>query len=122
MTSSSLLRTTANLLRSKSNWISNQTEKRDFRGKMALDRRGNECRYDDPNACKFSLDGALLKCADLSTAEGQGDYHQAAQYLRSTAKWKSIAEINDSRSHAEIVAMLERAAEAMNVEGRLEAA
>jgi hypothetical protein len=119
MTASHLLRSTRKLISDRSTWISNE---RDTRGKMALDRRGNEVRYDDPNACKFSLDGALLRCADLSTAEGQGDYHQAVQYFRSMAKWKSIAEINDTRSHAEIVGMLERAAVAMNVDGRLEAA
>ena len=117
MTASSLLRSARKLISNPANWISN-ADTWGRNGVMALDARRNEVRYDDPNACRFSLDGALLRCADLSEPEGQGDYHQAGQYLRGMRKGKALAEINDGSSHAQIVEMLERAALALDVVGR----
>lgn len=119
MTASSLLHATANLLRS--NWISNQSDRRDFRGVMALDGAGKEVRYDDEKARKFLLDGALLRCARFETEEGRADHFEAAQYLRSMRKWKTIADINDCSSHRQILDMLRAAENALAVDGRLAA-
>jgi hypothetical protein len=117
MTASDLLHSTRKLISDPRNLI------QEYQGVQATDARNREVRADDPTAVRFTLDGALRHCADLSTKEGQDDHFQAVQYLLlMRPKRRSIAEINDNCSHAEIIAMLERAAAALNVDGRLEAA
>jgi hypothetical protein len=116
VTASSLLRSTPKLISDPRNLI------QEYQRVQATDARNREVRADDPTAVRFTLDGALRHSADLSTKEGQGDHFQAVQYLLlMRPKRRSIAEINDNCSHAEIVAMLERAAAELSVEGRIAA-
>jgi hypothetical protein len=119
MTSSSLLRSARKLISDERNWISGKGWKEDTR--MAEDSRGREIDPRHEAARRFTLDGALLRCADLGTKDGQGDYHQVVQHLRSMAKGKTLAEINDLKSHKTILEMMERAAAALNVEQRIAA-
>ncbi|MCZ4500991.1 MAG: hypothetical protein JWQ74_3546 [Marmoricola sp.] len=112
MTAAILLRSALKLISRQENWCTHY---------MARDRHQDEVRPDSEAARRWSLDGALLRCADLGTKNGQGDYHQAVQYLRSMAKWKSLAEINDGRSHREIIEMLDRAAAGLSVAERIAA-
>jgi hypothetical protein len=112
MTASALLRSTRKLI-SKPDCFCKQV--------MARDAKNNEVDARDDAARRWSLDGALLRCADLGSAAGQGDYHQAVQHLRSMAKGKSIADINDLKQHGTILEMLERAARALDVTGRMAA-
>lgn len=117
MTASSLLRSARKLISNRGAWLSNE---RDMRGKMATDAIGNEVRYDDPAARKFSLDGALLRCADLSSKEGQGDYHEAVRHLKGMFRG-SLAEFNDRSSHGKVLEYLDRAANALGVIERIAA-
>ncbi len=111
MTASNLIRSARRLITPQGNWCTHY---------RARDHRQNEVRPDSEAARRWSMDGALLRCADLSTKEGQGDYHQAVQYLKSMFKG-SLAEFNDRSEHLKILQYMDRAAVALHVEGRLAA-
>lgn len=115
MTSTALLRSARKLISDRRNWIGGTGHVHPTL--MAQDARGAEIDPRDAAAQRFTLDGALMRCADLGTRDGQGDYHQAVQHLRSMAKWKTLAEINDLKAHGTILGMIDRAA-ALNVSGR----
>lgn len=116
MTSTTLIHSARKLISDRRNWIGGTGHVQPTL--MAQDARGHEIDPRDAAAQRFALDGALLRCADLGTKDGQGDYHQAVQHLRGMAKWKTIAEINDTRSHGTILGMLDRAAAELSVSGR----
>jgi hypothetical protein len=119
MTSSALIRSARKLITNRHNWISND---RDICGKQAADAHGNEVRADHETAVKFSLDGALRRAADMAGEHGYDDHFQAVQYLlRMKPKRKSIAEINDNCSHQQILDLMDRAAAALSIEGRIAA-
>ena len=119
MTASALITSARKLISDPKNWIGGTG--RFEPTLMAEDKRGREIDPRNEAAQRFTLDGALLRAADLATKAGQGDYHQAVQHLRGMAKWKTLAEINDLKSHSAIIDMMERAARALNVEQRIAA-
>lgn len=119
MTATDLLRSARKLISDRRNWIGGTG--RHETTLMAMDTKGREIDPRAEAARRFTLDGALLRCADLGTKDGQGNYHQAVQHLRSMAKWKTLAEINDTRDHGTILGMLDRAAAALNVSERIAA-
>lgn len=111
MTAAILLRSALKLISRQEHWCTHF---------MARDRFQDEVRPESEAARRWSLDGALLRCADLTTKDGQGDYHQAVQYLRSMFKG-SLAEFNDRSDHRKIIEYVKRAAAALDVEGRIAA-
>ena len=108
MTAASLIDAALDLISDQPGWT---------QGVMARDRRQNEVKPHDEAATRFSLDGALFRCADLSTKAGQGDYHQAIQYLTGMFKG-SLADFNDRSSHRKVIEYARRAARALRSEER----
>ncbi len=95
-------------IRNSANWCKQE---------MARDIRKRPVPATDPKAVRFSLDGALLRAADMQTPDGKSAYFHAVQHLRGMFRG-SIADFNDRSDHSKIIQYLKTAISALEGEGK----
>ena len=71
---------------------------------MAYDRKGNEVKPEDPEACRFCMVGALRRVSQTSA-----DFEQCIRALRNACQGQSIFTFNDSHGHRAVLKAMGRA-------------
>lgn len=75
-------------------------------GHIAVDRNGEYTNAASPYACRFCALGSLFRC---TVGQPSDVYDDAVAVLASATPGSAIATYNDSRTHAEVLAVFDHA-------------
>ena len=83
-------------------------------GHAAKDETGVDVIPYDKNACSFCLYGAVVRAAYANNTSADS----ILQAVHSRLQWQSIGSFNDTHTHAEVLTLMEQAAEDLEEAGR----
>lgn len=106
MTGAALILAAIGLIADEDNWTQDE---------CARNEHLDPVRADACAAKHFDMAGALMKAADLGTKDGAAAYFEAINLIkREISRGLDIYSFNDSHGHAEVLAIMRRAAGAEN--------